>query len=149
LNTLDFIKNKFWIQVKNDRIKEIESTCMLRRYTIMAWNNPDTLLAYEVIDSTCIYYRDALINGGQQMIEAWIFLNEIMKRKNGYPEMVQKKFDEEFSSIYRLDYARLEIMVFGWWNNANHFIFHVESSGNFEKEFNKLFFKVRCECDEP
>jgi hypothetical protein len=149
LNTLDFIKNKFWIQVKNDRIKEIESTCKLRRYTIMAWNNPDTLLAYEVVDSTCIYYRDALINGGQQMIEAWHFLNEIMKRKNGYPEMVQKKFDEEFSSIYKLDYARLEIMVFGWWNNANHLIFHVDSSGNFEKEFNKLFFKVKCECDEP
>lgn len=148
LNSLEFINNKFWIQVKNDRIKEIESTCILRQYTIFARNNPDTLLFYGVVDSTCIYYRDALIKGGQEMIQAWIYLNEMMKSQNGDPARVQRKFDEKFTSKNKFDYARLELMTFGWWNNANNLCFHLDPSGEFESEFEKLFIKVKCECDE-
>jgi len=149
LNSMDFINNTFWTQVKNDRIKEIENTCILRQYTLVAWNNPDTLLSYNIVDSTCIYYRDALINGGQEMIQAWIYLNEIMKSKNGDPERVQRIFEEKLSSGNKSECARLELLTFGWWNNANHLILHVDATGEFETEFKKLFTKVKCECDEP
>lgn len=149
LNSVKFINNKFWTKIKEDRIAEIESTCRLREYTILAWNNPDTLLSYNVVDSTCIYYRDALIDGGEEMIQAWICLNERMKRNNGDPGKVQRKFDEKFTSINRLDYARLDLMTYGWWNSANHLILHVNAGGDFESEFKKLFTKVKCNCDEP
>lgn len=149
LNSLEFINNKFWTQVKIDRIREIESTCILKRYTILAWNNPDTLLSYNVVDSKCIYYRDALIKGGQEMIQAWIYLNEEMKSKNADPERVQRIFDEKFNSKNKFEYAKLDLLTFGWWNNANHLIFHINASGEFESEFKKLFINVKCECDEP
>jgi hypothetical protein len=149
LNSLDFINTKFWTQVKTDRIREIESTCLLRQFTILAWENPDTLLSYNVVDSTCIFYRNALINGGQEMIKAWLYLNELMKSKNADPEKVQRNFDERFNSKNKIDYARLELLTFGWWNNANHLIFHLSETGEFELEFKNLFIKVKCECDEP
>ena len=148
LNSLDFVDNEFWIKIKNDRIKEIIGTCELRKYTILAFSNPDTLLFYDNIDSTCIFYRDALIEGGQKMIDAWIKLNEIQKGENGYPENVQRKFDEKYNSTHRLEYARLELMMFGWWNNANHLIFHMDYSIRYDLEFEKLFLKVKCDCDE-
>jgi hypothetical protein len=106
-------------------------------------------MSYSLVDSTCIFYRDALISGGQKMLDAWVVLNENLKKKNGDPEKLQRKFDEQFNSVNRLDYARLELMSFGWWSSANRLIFHIMDSGEFEAEFKKLFIKVKCECDEP
>jgi len=83
------------------------------------------------------------------MIEAWFYLNELMKSKNADPERVQRNFDERFNSKNKFDYARLELLTFGWWNNTNHLIFHLSETGEFESEFKNLFIKVKCECDEP
>ncbi len=149
LNTLVFINNEFWTRQKLNRIKEIESTCRLREITILAYSNPDTLMTYDLVDSTCIYFRDALIAGGQQMIDAWINLNEIKKSKNGNPEKVQRKFNEKYNSQQRIEFAKLELMQFGWWNNANHLIYHYENSLKNNDEFEKLFIEFECDCDEP
>jgi hypothetical protein len=42
-------------------------------------------------------------------------------------------------------------MAFGWWNCANEFIERPEqaSDGTAEKEFRKLFTRVKEVCDEP
>jgi hypothetical protein len=48
-----------------------------------------------------------------------------------------------------MEYARLEIMKFGWWNSANHVIPHVNKSYNYAEEFKRLLIDVDCECDEP
>jgi len=149
LQTLDFVDDEFWNRLKNERITYYNSTCRLREYTILAYSNPDTLLSYDLVDSTCIYYRDALIAGGQKMIEAWIKLNELQKRINGDPDNLQRKFDEKFNASNKLEFARLEIMKFGWWNSANHRIPHINTSYNFAEEFERLLTGIECECDEP
>lgn len=148
LNTLDFIRNPFWEQVRINRILEIENTCKLRRITLLAWINPDTLLSYPTVDSNCIFYRDALIAGGEEMLKAWAILNEKMKVKNGDPERLQKQYEEKLASEDRFRYAREEIMAYGWWNAANHLIYHMQTE-NLYDEFEKLFLKVKCDCDEP
>jgi len=149
LKTLEFVDDTFWSQLIEERITYYESTCKLRELTILAYSNPDTLLHYDLVDSKCIYYRDALIDGGQTMIEAWIKLNNIKKSKNGNPEKVQQKFDKNFNSPHSLGYARLDIMKFGWWNSANHLLPHVNISYDFAGEFERLLADVNCECDEP
>lgn len=149
LNTLEFVDTDFWRQIKADRIREIENTCLLRKFTLAAWKNPDTLRYYDLVDNTCIFYRNALIQGGDELIQAWSQLNVTMKSKNANPDKLQRKFDQQLNSTDKFEYARLEVMTFGWWNSANHLIFHLNQSGDFETEFEKLFIKVKCECDEP
>jgi hypothetical protein len=148
LHGIDFVRNPFWEQVRLNRVHEIENTCELRRITLLAWINPDTLLSYKDVDSICIFYRDALIAGGGEMLEAWAVLNEKMKEQNGSPERLQQHYEEKLASADRLIYAREEIMAYGWWNAANHLIYHMPDE-NLYAEFEKLFLKVKCECDEP
>jgi len=149
LNSLRFIDSKFWNKLKVDRIREIEETCELRRITILGYSNPDTLNSYFIKDKTCNYYRNALILGGQEMLDAWIKLHKIQMSKNGNPEKLHNEFLKQYYSPDRLEYARIELMSFGWWNCANHTIFHVEYLGECETEFQKIFQKTNCECDEP
>lgn len=115
----------------------------------MAYTNPDSLLKYDLVDSTCIYYRNALIAGGSTMIEAWVQLNEEQKSENGDPENVQKEFDAKYFSPQYLDYARIDLMIFGWWNHANHLLPHINPSYDYSKEFERLLIDHECECDEP
>jgi hypothetical protein len=149
LQTLEFVNDSFWTDLIEERIKYYKSTCLLREYTILAYSNPDTLLHYDLVDENCIYYRDVLIAGGQKLIDAWVKYKDDWVEKNGYVERNQKKFDKEFNSPRREDYARLELMLYGWWNSANHILPHVNSTYNYAEEFERLFITVDCECDEP
>ncbi len=149
LQTFDFVNDEFWQKLKNEIIEYYASTCRLREYTILAYDNPKILLEYDLVDSTCIFYRDALIKGGEAMLEAWVKLNEVQKSNNGYPDQLQREFEAKYYSDDRLTYAREAIMVFGWWNNANHLLPHIDSYYNYDEEFGKLFIDVECECDEP
>ena len=149
IRTAKFVNHPFWNQLLAERIRFYESTCRLKEFTIQAYSNPKILLEYDLVDSTCIYYRNALIAGGEQLIDAWFTLHEDQKKNNGSPENLQRRFDEKYHSDKRLEYARLEVMTFGWWNNANHQLPHINAHYIYEDEFEKLFVEVKCECDEP
>lgn len=149
LQTLDFVNDTFWQKLKNEIIEYYISTCRLKEYTMLAYDNPKILLEYDLVDSTCMYYRDALIKGGEAMLKAWAKLNEVLKSNNGYPDQLQREFEEKYNSDNRLTYAKEAIMVFGWWNNANHLLPHIDFSYNYREEFEKFLNNVECECDEP
>lgn len=149
LENLPFIDNTYWEKVRQNRILENLSTCRLREFTILAYSNPDTLMSYETVDSTCIFYRDALIAGGEKLLEAWDILIQDMKSRNGYPENIQAEYEEKLASDLKYEYARLDIMMFGWWNHANRLIFHMSNDGYMQMEFEKLFSKWEVECYEP
>lgn len=149
LTALPFINNDFWNQIREERIREVSEACRLRHLTLLAYSTPDSLLAFETTDSLCNFYREALIDGGHKMIHAWFCLNEEMKAKNAYPDEVEARFKEKLFSDKALEYARVDIMLFGWWNNANGVIFHSYNSYFFEDYFKELFVDVNCECEEP
>lgn len=149
LETLEFVDDPFWAQLRQKRIEFYKSSAKLIEITILAYTNPEVLLDYDLVDSTCIYYRDALIAGNQDMLDAWIKLNEIKKSKNGNPELVQRKFDEKYNSQNRLEYARIDIMQFGWWNNANHLLPHINEEQSFFEELKKVFVEIDYDCLEP
>ena len=139
-----FIETPFWLKLKQDIITEINSLCELETITIQAYTNPEILKSYKTTDNSCIYYRDALIAGGQEMINAWIKLNEKLKSQNGFPDNVQKEFDKKFNSTQKMEYARLDLMQSGWWNSANSTIPYVKENNELiEKEFEKLFLSTK------
>lgn len=89
LERLSFVDNPYWEKIRQYRILEELSTCRLHEFTILAYHNPDTLMYYETVDSTCIYYRNALISGGEELLNAWAVLINEQKKNNGNPAHVQ------------------------------------------------------------
>ena len=149
LEKLPFVDNPYWEKLRQNRILEYLSSCRLREFTIMAYTNPDTLMYYETVDSTCIFYRNALISGGEELLNAWAILINEQKKNNGNPARVQTEYEEKLNSEQKYEYARMEVMMFGWWNNANRLIYHMNNDGYMQMEFEKLFRSWEVECDEP
>lgn len=148
LNSIAIVDSKFWENVRQNRIREITETCKLKALTILAYENPDTLMSFETTDSLSTYFRNALIIGGDQLVDAWIKLNEIQKAKNSAPQNIQRKFNGQYNSPLKMDYAQLSIIQFGWWNHANHVIYHDPQEGYFS-QFEKLFISIETTCDGP
>lgn len=63
---------------------------------------------------------------------------------------MQRIFEEQYASPDRMKFALVEVMTFGWWNCANKAIKYVDYDGSQEREFRKLFIRVKTiSCDEP
>ena len=143
-----FVNTPFWEQVKLGRITEIESRYELKRITILAYKNPTILKQYPSGYDSCKYYADALIAGGHELMNAWKQYNDLWQEENGFSLKRQLEFNFKSNSPDSIDYAKLEIMMFGWWNCANQFVQYLEDGG-YQDEFEKFFIKFNCDCDEP
>ena len=143
-----FINTAFWKQVKLGRITEIESICELKRITILAYTNPTILKQYPSGYDSCKYYADALIAGGHELMKAWGKYNDLWHKENGVSLKRQLEFSLKSNSPDSINYAKLEIMMFGWWNCANQFIKYLDDVG-YQDDFEKYFIKFNRDCDEP
>ncbi len=149
LKSLDLPNDTFWLDMRNQIIRYFMETCKIRELTILAYSDPNTLNRVSLDSNKCDVYREGLIEGGEKLLNAWTKMNEIQKSKNADPNHIQMQFENEYYSDKPLEYARLRVMMFGWWNCANHNSFHIDTTINFEKEFTRLFEKTECECMEP
>lgn len=145
---LDVVNSAFWEEARANKIRAITESCALQKLTIIAYEFPDTLNSFGKSDSLTDYYRAALIAGGADLLAAWQTLNEMQKARNGNPQRLQNIFEQRYNSPLQLEYARLEVMMFGWWNHANHLIYHDEQN-DYWTAFEKLFIKLDSECEEP
>ncbi len=146
LETLEFATTENLVRLKESRIRELNETCNVKMLTIIAYENPDTLMSFETEDEQVNLFRNGLIKGGDTLIEAWQEVVRIKKSKNAYPERIQAEFEEQFNSPQKLQYARLTVMMFGWWNHVNHLIYHTPSE-YYSGQFDQLFSKMEQECD--
>lgn len=142
------VNDRFWQAERQKVIRYVNACRELRKVTILARINPTELRKYKRVNAECIYYREALIAGGDRLLKAWRLLNEKQKKKNGAPENVQRVFDSRYHSPDRLEYARREVLTFGWWNAANHLLPHVGQE-DYEENFDRLFKDIERDCDEP
>lgn len=146
LQTLSFPDTENIVRLKESRIQELNETCEAKILTIIAYESPDTLMSFETEDEQINLFRTGLINGGDDLITAWREVVRIQKSRNGYPERIQAEFEEQFKSPEKMEYARLTVMMFGWWNHVNHLIYHTPEEyviGQFES----LFSKIEADCD--
>lgn len=146
LKTLKFVDDPFWNRLNEELQTYYESSCLVMEYTILAYANPDTLMHYPLEDSISIYYRDVLIKGGETLIDAWKKYNNERSVKFGFSQDSQDKFEEQLNSPQREEYARIELMMYGWWNSVNHTLPHIELY-DYSDEFGRLLMKVKENCD--
>jgi len=150
LTKLDIIKSPYWESLRTRKLKELKQVYELSRVTILGYGEPAKLNEATFADSCVVKYANPLINGGDQLLTTWRAVNEDTRRRNGDPERIKKIFQAEYDSPDRLKFARVEVMLFGFWNCANKFIERVSDAVSHEEEFKKLFKKTRTiECDEP
>lgn len=140
--------SKYWEGLRHQRVIELNDEYKLKKITIEAYHNPLILLKNDFTDS-CLFYASALASNDTSIIfSAWRQLHSDQLKKSGAPETAEKKFLDMFNSPERLQYAKNELMDYGWWNCANHQILHIVNNGEMAEEFEKIFLKVQKKCEE-
>lgn len=150
LKKLDIVKSPFWERLRERKLKELTEVYKLSRLTMLGYAEPAKLREATFAESCVVKYAEPLIKGGELLLRTWQTLNEGSRRNNADPERIKKIFEAEYDSPDRLQFARVEVMSFGFWNCANEFIEREIYDGSHDEEFKKLFKRVRTiECDEP
>lgn len=144
-----FVQTHYWDSLRNERIQEIEKQCELSTITILGYQNPDTLRSYATATDLCKEDIDALAAGGKKMLEAWNLLIIRQMNSNADPGWVYKEYQARLHSPDSLQYARMQLMTFSWWNCANQTIPYVQDEYQAYMEFRKLFRRVKCKCIDP
>lgn len=145
---LEIVNDAFWKKIRGEKLIYYKKAALLREVTVKAYKDPQILLKYNAKNDLTMYYRKALIIGGDLLVEAWKKVNEANKKDNGEPEKLQLEFEKKYNSENKMLYARLAVMNFGWWNSANDELPHYATEYDFNHEFEKLLLNVDCHCDE-
>lgn len=147
--SLKVVNEPYWLELKENKIRELDESYELKTIAIKAYNHPEVLMENRFTEH-CREYAEALSSMDDELLLAtWKKLVEKQMATNASPERVWAKYISENASANRLTIARRELMTYGWWNCANHIIYHFEDDGTPEKEFEKLFSNVKSQCDEP
>ena len=148
LKTLDLVPQPFWQTLRKQTMDELDAVYRLSMVTVAGYKKPKTLRQYPA-KGQCMDYAEAMIAGGDRMMTAWEQLSVEQCQKNGYPKMCMSRYQQERDSAQSENYARINLMAYGWWNCNNQYVPHVVHDGKAPAEFRKLFKKVRFSCDEP
>lgn len=152
LEHLEYVSTAYTDSVRNAKLKEARELYRLVRTTMAAYTDPAVLRGYAGAESCRIAYGEPIIAGGDKLIAAWRKVNLDSQSRNGDPQRLQKRWEQENASPDRLKFALVETMSFGWWNCANELIprSDVGTSDRTAREFKKLFIRVKTlQCDEP
>lgn len=150
LRALDIVRVPYWETMRQQKIQELEDFYRLTRVSMRAYRDPRALLEYRDAPACSTKYAEPLIAGGDALLTAWRTTSEESQKKNGDPERIRHEYERQLASPDRIQYALVEVLTFGWTNCANALINYVEGNERQEKEFKKLFKRVRTiSCDEP
>ena len=149
LNGLDIVKNPYFENLRAARLAEIRQVYELSRASMQAYANPDILNSFKGAESCKTKFAIPLAAGGDKLLAAWQDVNAEMMAK-GDAVRLKKDYDEHLASPDKMKFAQVEVMTFGWWNCANATIKYVENDGSQDREFKKLFVRVKkMHCDAP
>lgn len=150
LRSLPIVPGPYFEGLRQAKLREMEAVYRLNRTTMAAYKDPKVLLGYTDAPVCTTKYANALIAGGDELLDTWRLVNEDSRAKNSDPERLRRTYEAQLASPDRLRFALLEVMAFGWSNCANDLIPYVNYDGTPEKEFKKLFRSVKTvRCDEP
>jgi hypothetical protein len=147
LKRLEVINSRYWLVLKQNKIKELTKVYELSRLNILGYKYPDTL-NYKGCPAECKKYVKGLVKGGNELLKVWKELHKEHSAKYGNNEFANKIFYENYNSIDNLKYAQMDVISYGWWNCVNNTIPYVDDS-DFQTEYLKNFTDVKEDCNEP
>jgi len=149
LESLDLPNIEYWQKLRVRTLTELEQVYSLSRITYLGFKYPDYFKDWHFENPCLAKHANALINGGDSLLNDWFNLTSELVKNNCCPEKVWAKYNEQLKSEERLIHAQIYVVTFGWWNCANKYIEYVKTEDQFA-EFLKLFLKTdTIDCDEP
>lgn len=150
LKGLNIVKTPYWENLRRRQIKELKQVYELSKATMLAYQTPERLRDVKFAGACLANYGEPLISGGSNLLSAWQIVNEESRRQNSSPERIEALYKEQLNSPDKLKYAQVKVMTFGWWNCVNALIDRQSDYSESEKEYRKLFIRVReIYCDMP
>lgn len=151
VQNLDLPKTGKWEEFRRKIIQELEEAYKLYliEYEAYQTKNFSVLNKFWKSDALLKKYARALQGSDDELLEVWEGFMLERAKKNGSPERVKQEFREQRNSDNWKEYAQIDIMTFGWGNQANGYINRFQGDKH-RKEFDSLFTVTQeIECDEP
>lgn len=152
LKALNVVAVPYFQNAKNAQLKELEQSYTLGRAKLLAFRTPEVLRDYPAAEACKLKFVEPLIAKDQSLLKVWLDVSMDSRSRNGDPDRLKRIFDEQMASPDKIKFAIIEVMGFGFGNCANALIERDEggSDGSHEREFRKLFKRVRdVNCSEP
>lgn len=151
---LDIVAGELWESVRRSKLKELKQVYDLSRATMLAYRKPTVLNDLDWSPACKQRYVPALIAGGDDLLAVWTDVNVEGRGRNADPARLKRRFDEQYASPQRAQFALVETMAFGWWNCSNASIDYDGQDGDENQKrdeaFRKLFISVKeVECEHP
>jgi hypothetical protein len=150
LKNLTIVKSPYWEKRRQQQIKEMESYYWLSKTTMASYKTPASLRDYPFAGTCRTKYAEPLIAGGSALLNTWESVNLETRKNNSDPARIKRIFDEQRASADAQKFAVVEVTAFGWWNCANALIDQGDDDAILDRNFRKLFTRVRTiRCEEP
>lgn len=140
LETMRIPEGDYWDSLLVWRKKELFEISRNKRLFVLALHDPSLL--YSNFKEECRASIEALNGDSIQLLAAWQELNERQKKMNCCPENIEEKYQRKLHSSEKLNFARLDLMVYDWGNCMNQFVFYYTDYDRVQREFEKLFVEV-------
>lgn len=142
LNGLKFIDLPIWKQQYEESIRLLESEYQLRKELLMGYSDPQSLRNSKFYN-TCAGYVDAITTSDKQkMYSVWKSLAE--SQSTGTRDTFNAKWNDQQKD----DYALIDLMN-AFHNCANHSFRPTTDDDALFQTFEKIFTKLKRDCDEP
>jgi hypothetical protein len=150
LYSLKIINQPMWKKLQQETIQTFENEYQLNKDNIMGFADPASLKSSPYYN-TCKEYVDAATSGDKQkMYAVWKKFVEAKSKDNADPKGVMIRFNEKLNDSKKDDYALIDLIGFGFHNCANgSFRPATDDEGKAYTAFDKIFTKLKADCDEP
>ncbi|WP_146113642.1 hypothetical protein [Sphingobacterium gobiense] len=150
VENLKIVQVSYFQRLKKDVLRYLLETADLKKTQKKAKEKPQLLIAAVKEGTRAREYAEALHQGGDRLLEAYEQVTKEQMKNNSTPAYLWHNYENTMKRADRLDRAFDYVLVYGWWNSANHLVHHINYDGTQMEQFQKLFVKVDIvDCDEP
>lgn len=150
LYNLKVINLPEWKKLHQEAIKAFEGEYQLKKEELNAYSDPASLKNSQFYN-TCKEYIDAVSSPDKEkMYAVWEKFAKEKSKNNADPHAVMTRFNDQLNDLRKDDYALIDLMGMGFHNCANaSFRAEPDDDGILYKKFDKIFVKLKQDCDEP
>jgi hypothetical protein len=149
---LAVVPRPVFLQLKKQAIEEMEQDYRAKKLTIQGFANPAVLLATSYSGDCAKYAQGLAAQNDSLILRDWKSLIQERVARNkklgSTTDYATPRFQQEAATANWQQYAKIELLTYGWWNCVNSSIQRVAPTAKMYQEFDKLFTDVKSECDD-
>jgi hypothetical protein len=139
-----------WKKLHQETIRSFEGEYQLKKEELNAYSDPASLKSSKFYNICKEYINAASSPDKQKMYAVWKNFAEAKSKNNADPQSVMTRFNNQLNSAQKDDYARIDLIGFGFHNCANNsFRSEPDEEVTLYEKFDKIFTKLEQDCDEP